>query len=134
MASSSTDISAGGDDAAAYHLLVDRDELPVLRTALALLADDATRDSGLGAPTRAIIERLPAGAATEAAGSDSGDAFADGEHLTLALSPTELKVVHTSLQLLRDDLRRGQGEEIHIVLRLLAKLPDEHAIRAITID
>ena len=45
-----------------------------------------------------------------------------------------MKIVHTAVHLLRDDLQREQADELHILQRILEKLPDEHAIRAISLD
>jgi hypothetical protein len=50
------------------------------------------------------------------------------------LTPPQLKITHTALRSLLDDFGHDQPE-IHAIIReVLAKLPDEHAIRAIRID
>ena len=52
----------------------------------------------------------------------------------LELSPAQLKITHTALRGLLDDFGHDEGE-IHTIIReVLAKLPDEHAIRAIQLD
>jgi hypothetical protein len=51
----------------------------------------------------------------------------------LELTPEQLKITHTALRSLLDDFGH-EDAEIHKVIReVLAKLPDEHAIRAIRI-
>jgi hypothetical protein len=45
-----------------------------------------------------------------------------------------MKITHTAVKLLLDDLQRGQDDERQVLWRILQKLPDEHAIRAIVIE
>lgn len=49
----------------------------------------------------------------------------------LDLTPGELKVTHTALHSLLDDLGHDERDVQSIVRRVLDKLPDEHSIRAI---
>jgi hypothetical protein len=49
----------------------------------------------------------------------------------LNLTAAELKIVHTALKSLRDDLGHEQTDVRRVVASVLAKLPDEHDIRAI---
>ena len=51
----------------------------------------------------------------------------------LELTPEQLKITHTALRSLLDDFGHEQPEIHKIIHELLAKLPDEHAIRAIRI-
>lgn len=52
----------------------------------------------------------------------------------LELTPAQLKITHTALHSLLDDFGHDE-HEIHVIIQeLLAKLPDEHAIRAIRLD
>lgn len=51
----------------------------------------------------------------------------------LDLTPGQLKIVHTALHSLLDDLGHDEQDVIRIVREVLAKLPDEHSIRAIDI-
>lgn len=51
----------------------------------------------------------------------------------LELTPEQLKITHTALRALLDDFGHDQPEIHAIIHELLAKLPDEHAIRAIRI-
>jgi hypothetical protein len=52
----------------------------------------------------------------------------------LELTPVQLKIVHTALRSLLDDFGHDQSEIQKLIRELLAKLPDEHAIRAIQLD
>jgi hypothetical protein len=52
----------------------------------------------------------------------------------LELTPAQLKVTHTALRSLYDDLGHEEHDVQAIVAEVLAKLPDEHAIRAIDLD
>jgi hypothetical protein len=52
----------------------------------------------------------------------------------LQLNAAELKVTHTALKSLFDDLGHDEADVREIVRGVLAKLPDEHSIRAIDLD
>jgi hypothetical protein len=49
----------------------------------------------------------------------------------LDLTAAQLKIVHTALRALVDDLGRHERDVRDVALSVLAKLPGEHAIRAI---
>jgi hypothetical protein len=49
----------------------------------------------------------------------------------LELTAAQLKIVHTALKALFDDLGREQGDVKQVVASVLDKLPGEHEIRAI---
>lgn len=49
----------------------------------------------------------------------------------LELTPSELKLTHTALHSLLDDLGHDERDVMDVVRRVLDKLPDEHSIRAI---
>jgi hypothetical protein len=51
----------------------------------------------------------------------------------LELTPEQLKITHTALHSLLDDFGHEQAEIQALIHEVLAKLPDEHAIRAIRI-
>jgi hypothetical protein len=51
----------------------------------------------------------------------------------LDLTPGELKITHTALHSLLDDLGHDERDVQEIVRRVLDKLPDEPSIRAITL-
>lgn len=53
---------------------------------------------------------------------------------TLDLTAAQLKIVHTALKALYDDLGHEENDVEQIVAAVLAKLPGEHAIRAIDIN
>ena len=52
----------------------------------------------------------------------------------LELTPAQLKITHTALRSLLDDFGHDEPEIHSIIHEVLAKLPDEHAIRAIQLD
>ncbi len=52
----------------------------------------------------------------------------------LELTPAQLKITHTALRSLLDDFGHDEPEIHTIIHAVLAKLPDEHAIRAIALD
>lgn len=51
----------------------------------------------------------------------------------LELTAAQLKIVHTALHTLLDDLGHDERDVMDIVRQVLGKLPDEHSIRAIDI-
>ena len=52
----------------------------------------------------------------------------------LELTPAQLKITHTALRSLLDDFGHDEPEIVELIREVLAKLPDEHAIRAIRLD
>ena len=52
----------------------------------------------------------------------------------LQLNAAELKVTHAALKSLFDDLGHEEADVREVVRGVLAKLPDEHSIRAIDLD
>jgi hypothetical protein len=52
----------------------------------------------------------------------------------LDLTAAQLKIVHTALKSLLDDLGREQHDVRDVVSAVLAKLPGEHDIRAIDLN
>jgi hypothetical protein len=57
-----------------------------------------------------------------------------GAKLTVPLSPEQMKITHSATRLLLDDLQREQAGEREVLRRVLDKLPDEHTMRAITLE
>ena len=55
-------------------------------------------------------------------------------HYHLELTPAQLKITHTALRSLLDDFGHDEPEVHRVINEVLAKLPDEHAIRAIGLD
>jgi hypothetical protein len=54
-------------------------------------------------------------------------------HYHLELTPEQLKITHTALRSLLDDFGHEESNIVGLIREVLAKLPDEHAIRAIRI-
>ncbi len=52
----------------------------------------------------------------------------------LELTAAQLKIVHTALKSLWDDLGHEEHDVKQVVRAVLAKLPGEHEIRAIDLD
>jgi len=52
----------------------------------------------------------------------------------LELTAAQMKIVHTALHALRDDLGHEEHDVRAVVDAVLAKLPGEHEIRAIDLD
>jgi hypothetical protein len=52
----------------------------------------------------------------------------------LELTAAQLKIVHTALKSLRDDLGHHERDVQRVVNSVLDKLPGEHEIRAIDLD
>jgi altronate dehydratase len=102
----------------AYHLYVDPDEVPVARLALGMLISDEAHEPQIRRLAREVLLALAAQPNAEGI-------------LTVGLSPEQMKITHTAVRLLLNDLGREQDSERQILWRILQKLPDEHAIRAI---
>ena len=67
--------------------------------------------------------------------NDEGPATPDNPfHYHLELTPPQLKITHTALRSLLDDFGHEEAEVVTVINEVLAKLPDEHAIRAIALD
>jgi hypothetical protein len=104
----------------AYHLFLDSEEVPVCTAALRLLISDEAHEAQIRQLAREVIASL------------GGPADANGK-VTVPLSPQQMKITHTAVKLLLDDLQRGQADEREILRHILAKLPDEHTMRAIAL-
>jgi hypothetical protein len=52
----------------------------------------------------------------------------------LELTAAQLKIVHTALKSLQDDLGHEEHDVLQVVRSVLEKLPGEHEIRAISLD
>ena len=55
-------------------------------------------------------------------------------HYHLELTPAQMKITHTALKSLLDDFGHDQHDVIHVIHEVLGKLPDEHSIRAISLE
>jgi hypothetical protein len=104
----------------AYHLFLDPDEVQVTAGALRLLISEEAHEPQIRRLARDVLSSL------EASPDERGK-------LAVPLSPEQMKITHTAVKLLFDDLQRGQADEREILRRILGKLPDEHTMRAITL-
>jgi hypothetical protein len=109
------------DGEVAYHLHLDRTEARVATGALHLLISDEAHEP--------LIRRIAREVLAELEREPAGD-----QPLVVALSPPGMKITHTAVKLLLDDLRRDQAADRRTLRQILDKLPDEHAIRAITLQ
>jgi hypothetical protein len=105
----------------AYHLFLDPPEVPVAASALRLLISGEAHQPEIRRLAREVLTAL------------DGQPAQNGV-LTVGLSPQQMKIAHSAVKLLLDDLRRDQAEERHILRDILGKLPDEHTMRAIEIE
>ena len=104
----------------AFHLFLDPDEVPVAASALRLLIVDEAHQPDIRRLARGVLQRV--------------DAEFESEALRLPLSAPEMKITYTAVRLLLNDLQREQDAERQILWRIVEKLPDEHAIRAIVLE
>jgi hypothetical protein len=58
----------------------------------------------------------------------------DEVHYHLELTPAQLKITHTALKSLLDDFGHEEHDVVHVIHEVLGKLPDEHSIRAISLE
>ena len=103
-----------------YHLLLEPDEVLAASSALRLLISDEAHEPDIRALGREVIDGLTA------APDERG-------RITLTLAPTQMKITHSAVRLLLNDLQREQADEREVLWRILGKLPDEHVMRAIEI-
>jgi uncharacterized protein YjgD (DUF1641 family) len=106
---------------AAYHLFLDAEEVSVTGVALRLLIADEAHQPQIRKLAREVIDEL--GASPDEQG-----------RLTVALEPEQMKVTHTAVGMLFNDLQRGQASEREVLRGVLEKLPDEHIMRAIVLE
>ena len=62
--------------------------------------------------------------------TDEGGTF----HYHLELTPAQMKITHTALKSLLDDFGHEEHDVHRVIHEVLEKLPDEHSIRAISLD
>jgi hypothetical protein len=104
-----------------YHLFLDPVEVPVAAGALRLLISDEAHEPDIRSLARDVLTGL------EQPADEQG-------MLTLTLTPQQMKITHSAVKLLLNDLQREQAEEREVLKSILDKLPDEHTMRAIQID
>lgn len=105
----------------AYHLHLDPQEAAASASALRLLISDEAHEPHIRQLAREVIALL------------KGQADEQGR-LIVPLSPEQMKITHSAVKLLRDDLQRHQATERDVLTRVVEKLPDEHTMRAIKVE
>ncbi len=112
-------MSAASEDEPPFHLLLDGAEIPVVASAVRLLISDEAHEPTIRGIAREVLAELASPS--------------EGGRLTLTLTPPQMKITHSAVRLLLNDLQREQAEERDVLRGVLEKLPDEHTMRAITI-
>lgn len=102
-----------------YHLFLDAGEVPVAARALRLLISDEAHEPEIRRIAREVLAKL------DAPGT---------ERLTVELAPAQMKITHSAVRLLLNDMGREQAEEREALRAILEKLPDEHTMRAIELE
>jgi hypothetical protein len=105
----------------AYHLLLESQEVPVAGSALRLYISDEAHQPRIRELAREVLAAL------------DGEPDEHGV-VSVSLSPAGMKIAYSAVKLLINDLQREQADERQTLWAILAKLPDEHSIRAISID
>lgn len=118
------DVESGVDTQVepAYHLRLDGQETELATRALRLLISDEAHEPTIRRIAREVLGRL------------EGVEQITEEPLVVPLSAEGMKITHSAVKLLLDDMRRDQADEQRVLRQILDKLPDEHAIRAIVIE
>jgi len=104
-----------------FHLLLDRDEVPIAARALRLLISDEAHAVQIRELAREVLAGL------EQAPDERGV-------LTVTLSSRQMKITFSAVRLLFNDLQREQADEREVLRAILEKLPDEHVMRAIELE
>src|ERR1700689_2435444 len=91
-----------------YHLFLDGPEVPVAASALRLLISDEAHEPQIRGLARKVITGL------EQAPSEQGT-------LTLTLTPQQMKITHSAVRLLLNDLQREQAAEREVLRSILNK-------------
>jgi hypothetical protein len=105
----------------AYHLFLDSDEASVAAGAVRLLISDEAHQPRIRQLAREVLAGL------QGTPGERGT-------LTVSLSPEQMKITHSAVRLLLNDLQRGQAAERETLRSVLDKLPDEHTMRAIELE
>jgi hypothetical protein len=104
-----------------FHLLLSSEEIHPTATALRLLISDEAHEPEIRALAREVLASL--GGTPDELGI-----------LSVELSPRQMKITHTALRALFSDLGRKEADERDVLRAILDKLPDEHTMRAISLD
>jgi hypothetical protein len=112
---------ATGEPVPPFHLLLDAEQVPMAAHALRLLISDEAHEPDIRRLAREVIDGL--------------DRPADERGVvSVELAPQQMKIAHTAVRLLLNDLQREQEPERVLLRAILDKLPDEHVMRAIQLD
>jgi hypothetical protein len=114
-------IETTNEPAPVYHLLLDREEVPVAASALRLFISDEAHQPRIRTLAREVLASL------------EGEPDENGV-LTVSLSAERMKITYSAVRLLLSDLQREQAAERKTLRAILDKLPDEHSMRAISLD
>jgi hypothetical protein len=112
---------AGSESGPPFHLLLAVEEVDAVRTALNLLISDEAHAPPIRPLARESLSAL------EGTPDEQGIVSAP-------LTPQQMKITHTAVKILFDDLQREQSDEREVLRRVLEKLPDEHTMRAIELE
>lgn len=104
-----------------FHLLLEVDEIGVTATALKLLIADEAHERQIRGFARDVLEQL-------------GGAPDEHGILSVTLGSRQMKITHTALRSLFRDLGREQADDLERLRAVIGKLPDEHTMRAISLD
>lgn len=104
-----------------FHLLLHVEERDVTAKALKLLISDEAHEGQIRGLAREVLEKLEGG-------------FDERGILSVEMGSRQMKITHTALRSLFGDLQREQADEIELIRGVLEKLPDEHVMRAISLD
>jgi hypothetical protein len=104
-----------------FHLLLEAHEIAVTAKALGLLIADEAHEPQIRSLARDVLAGL------------EGDLDEHGI-LSVELGSRQMKITHTALRSLYRDLGREEAAELELLRAILDKLPDEHTMRAITLD
>ncbi len=104
-----------------YHLFLEEQEVQVAARALRLLIVDEAGEPQIRRLAREVIAGLEQ--PPDAQGM-----------LTVSLAPRQMKITHSAVRLLFNDMQREQADEREILRGILEKLPDEHTMRAIELE
>ena len=66
-------------------------------------------------------------------GAGAGEGAEDFRY-HLELTPAQMKITHTALKSLLDDFGHDEHDVAQVIHQVLEKLPDEHSIRAISLE
>jgi hypothetical protein len=104
-----------------FHLRLDEDEVGATAIALRLLVSEERHEP----PIRPLARDVLAG--LEEPPDDQGI-------VSVPVTPQQMKITHTAVKVLFDDLQRDQAAQREVLRGILGKFPDEHTLRAIRIE